>query len=401
MLKNKKIRISHIYFILTFIYIATAFFDSTSASHALLGYIAIVIGILTYLSVPVINRRTQGVFLLIIILYGIYCCLSCQINNSFIDETTKGRLISTICLTIHVALFTKLCLFLDKYSIEKVFYVLIIISVFMTFKTYSGAELIQGLLGIVRIGGLLSGINSYGMFMSVLAAFMFYRILETKGKKTKLVNTLVYIVLITLSATSGSRKAIFGSVIVASLLTLFISNQNRIITLAKIVLGASLLLYLLSILNITSGVFERISTIWDDSSTIVGHSDLVRSEMTKAALKGWMEHPLFGNGFNSFTEKSTFGTYSHNNYAELLFNLGLVGTVLYYFPKAYVFYLYIKNRKGLKDNIAYLFISLFILSMLFDFACVSYYDTLQIFIWWFGAAYIVRYELLIKETLHN
>lgn len=66
-------------------------------------------------------------------------------------------------------------------------------------------------------------------------------------------------------------------------------------------------------------------------------SSIVRSQMRSAAIKGWMRKPIFGYGFNTFKylrspellNGASHG-YSHCNYAELLYNGGIVYTLFYY-----------------------------------------------------------------------
>ncbi|NUM88849.1 MAG: hypothetical protein HUU37_06575, partial [Bdellovibrionales bacterium] len=47
-------------------------------------------------------------------------------------------------------------------------------------------------------------------------------------------------------------------------------------------------------------------------------------------LQLWQQAPLFGNGLDAFRGLSGQGTYAHNNYVELLCDLGLLGTLLFY-----------------------------------------------------------------------
>jgi len=55
-----------------------------------------------------------------------------------------------------------------------------------------------------------------------------------------------------------------------------------------------------------------------------------RAEMVEQGLGLWEQAPLFGNGLDSFRALSGQGTYSHNNYIELLCCLGMAGTLLFY-----------------------------------------------------------------------
>ena len=49
---------------------------------------------------------------------------------------------------------------------------------------------------------------------------------------------------------------------------------------------------------------------------------------------GWSlfrDNPLLGYGVNNFRALSPWNTYAHNNYVELLVDVGVIGTALFYF----------------------------------------------------------------------
>lgn len=55
-----------------------------------------------------------------------------------------------------------------------------------------------------------------------------------------------------------------------------------------------------------------------------------RAEMLEQAVQLWKQAPVFGNGLDAFRGLSGQGTYSHNNYVELLCDIGVAGTLLFY-----------------------------------------------------------------------
>ena len=101
---------------------------------------------------------------------------------------------------------------------------------------------------------------------------------------------------------------------------------------------------------------------YDDSSY------RTRSEMVQQGLQLWRQAPLFGNGLDAFRGLSGQGTYSHNNYVELLCNLGLVGALLFY-----TVYLHVLLRSVRAPLVLRFYCWMFILVLLLaDFAYVSY-----------------------------
>jgi len=94
-----------------------------------------------------------------------------------------------------------------------------------------------------------------------------------------------------------------------------------------------------------------------------------RMYFTEEAFDIWKNSPLIGIGLNNFA--FYYGTYAHNNFVEILANLGFVGFILFY-----LFYLFsaasilsIKNRQLRISALFFIIIFTFM-----DYAWVSYYD---------------------------
>lgn len=57
-----------------------------------------------------------------------------------------------------------------------------------------------------------------------------------------------------------------------------------------------------------------------------------RSAMYQEAWQMFLAKPLFGVGFKQYEVLSSFRTYSHSTYAEIIATTGIIGTVIYFFP---------------------------------------------------------------------
>ena len=79
--------------------------------------------------------------------------------------------------------------------------------------------------------------------------------------------------------------------------------------------------------------------------------------------------------FPSF--EGCFRIYSHNNYLELLFGCGIIGTALYYLGYIYVLFghikLYLKKQIDSKPYIAIIIVQIFL-----EYAYVSYFERTNI-----------------------
>ena len=109
-----------------------------------------------------------------------------------------------------------------------------------------------------------------------------------------------------------------------------------------------------------SRFFVQINSSTPDTSTTE------RMYFIQEGIKGFIQSPFLGNGFQSFEHK--FGRYSHNNFIELLYSGGLLSLTIYY-----SIYYYLYNRlSATRGSIRVLgMLSLFCMLVL-DFAAVTY-----------------------------
>ena len=106
-----------------------------------------------------------------------------------------------------------------------------------------------------------------------------------------------------------------------------------------------------------------------------GNSAAIREVMRNEALARWLESPVWGYGFDSF--KYHFWTvagyfvYSHCNYAELLYNGGLIYAITYYWFFGYVLWNVFKKKIGLSRFRAFS-VAAVISFLVFDYGAVTY-----------------------------
>lgn len=99
-------------------------------------------------------------------------------------------------------------------------------------------------------------------------------------------------------------------------------------------------------------------------------STLVRQVLVDQAVAFWKQSPIIGNGLDTFKVMSSYGVYSHNNYVELLCNLGIIGVIVYY---SYFFYLIVKLfRIKTQNSIKWYWLIIVVCMAIFDVGGVSY-----------------------------
>ena len=75
------------------------------------------------------------------------------------------------------------------------------------------------------------------------------------------------------------------------------------------------------------------------------------------------------------TQRST-EVYAHNNYIELLVDVGIVGIVIYYYIYLYIIFIFIKNRKN--DSVFQIIMFGILISFIVnEYGMVTYYGKFQ------------------------
>jgi O-antigen ligase len=122
-----------------------------------------------------------------------------------------------------------------------------------------------------------------------------------------------------------------------------------------------------------------------------GYSMTERTMMIAYGFDFIMEKPWLGNGFNAFS--TLFGnitgwyTYSHNNFIELLVNTGIVGLIIYYSLTFYIIKGLWKPALKDRDALSQILFLYTIITMVLDYAMVSYSSVPTIFRLMYTARY--------------
>jgi len=148
---------------------------------------------------------------------------------------------------------------------------------------------------------------------------------------------------------------------------LLIHNFRRLIILSIIIGFISFTLFEIDHLDISkNALYERTVTVFDNSDP----SASMRKQMIEDGVEMWKEYPLLGIGLDQYRVISVYGTYSHNNYVELLVNLGLIGLLLYYSIHLFILFSCLKN--AMKSFIKIWSFASIALILMWDMALVSY-----------------------------
>lgn len=204
-------------------------------------------------------------------------------------------------------------------------------------NTYGGVEDIMDFVssgGENRLGSLLGNENAIGLFLAngILCSLIFF--IRNKSRLVKILTVVAMILLLVMLLFTGSRKSL-AFVILGVLFILYFNYRKekfakKLWVLLIVVVAGILLHYAITTLEMFSTINERLGLLFEgafgDGSSY--ETDQRREFMIEEGMAAFYENPLFGNGTGySYT---LFGTYSHNNFVELLMNYGIVGFVAYY-----------------------------------------------------------------------
>lgn len=189
----------------------------------------------------------------------------------------------------------------------------------------------------VIIDGYQINENTFGQIAIGLAAYMVYWS-KKKNWKNLLINVMIVFTIV-LALISGSRKCFISLILYFVAFLLYehppkniVRFVTRMFAVLFVVAGIYLLVMNIGVLYQTVGV--RIESLFAFLGGDIEADGSVETRMMMAetAYKMFQKKPVLGFGLNTFSKIAGFGAYAHNNYIELLANIGLVGFLIYYVP---------------------------------------------------------------------
>lgn len=256
-------------------------------------------------------------------------------SSKRIDKIIDYFIIAGFVITINIFLFTSL-------------------SDWKNIIFYSSNEYVDISSSAGRLGPSV-GLHSNGLGQILILCIMccYYKFTKIKHKKELFLMLLLLLFLVL----TKSRSSIVECIIGIFLINIF-TKQKNIARLKNLIFGSIAFIIILFLLvkipflyNIVGyrltglySIFGRVDV--SDSST------LTRINFVKIGFNIFLSSPLIGVGMNNFSyiaynKYSTWAqVYSHNNFIEILSDLGIVGFFLYY-------YLYFVAFKKLLETIKY------------------------------------------------
>ncbi len=199
----------------------------------------------------------------------------------------------------------------------------------------------------------------------------------------KLIAYPVAFYLVFMVVATGSRKSIITVLLGIFLLTIMVTNRKHHVLRLVLTVGA-ILLFLYWIMTIPA-LYTVLGSRLDSmlgffTNREADYSMTLRLTFMRVAKEIFLDNMFFGAGIINFHvllgTVMNESTYAHNNYYELLADLGLIGFLLYY---SYYVYVALATFKRVIQGSQYakLMLTLVLSILLCDFGIVSFY-TIQI-----------------------
>lgn len=210
---------------------------------------------------------------------------------------------------------------LDDY-LKAIYYAGFIMAGYAIFA-YGLSGIVLRMLSGVRVGSLIGNENSFGMVFSraTLVAFGYYL------SKRRPWYLIVMAVMIFFAFSSGSRKAILIILVGVLGIVVFYFGFKRVWKLFLCLCLIAVAVYFVMSLPFMSSAAQRLV------DSLNGKQDASAFERNSLIRIGWeaiKERPFLGYGIANFGTYFPKTGYSHNNFIEILFSVGMVGFAVYY-----------------------------------------------------------------------
>lgn len=195
-----------------------------------------------------------------------------------------------------------------------------------------------GVMGRFSKTSSIFGGNGPAIILSYVAVITFWLVYTRPdycASKRKIIAYGSIFIFMLISMLMGTKKGIIIFLFGVSLILILSTKNLKVIVFRLLTIGLIILMVYYAIINIPllySSIGYRVEAMLGFLQGESGDaSTRARFAFIQNAWDVFLEHPVLGVGQDGFRYINAFQhTYSHNNYLELLSNLGLIGALVYY-----------------------------------------------------------------------
>lgn len=233
--------------------------------------------------------------------------------------------------------------------------------------------------------------NEIGFMTSTAMLISLYFFKKSKKTYVKLINVCIILLTCVVTLLTGSRTAILNVAAGLALFNYFSSNGKRfkavLIVLVLLFVLYYVIMYVPLFYSIIGWRMEGLFALFTGVGEVESSAD-TRDQFIGDAIERWKESPILGYGIDCYRHVNTIkpNEYSHNNFVELLADLGVVGFVAFYIAHIKNLFILFKFKKD--DSMKWFLITAIIVLLLSDYGTVSYSNLLFMSLIMLSFAYI-------------
>lgn len=317
-----------------------------------------------------------------VVFFFFFCTLSLAWSVSIKDSTfVLSRMIKNIAFAYYIVLYVRS--FRELSNVLLAFYISSVIFLVFLFSVMD-----VSMLGTDRFARTMADeeyLEKYnsnyiaGQFVMAIyfGFFLFWRLLNV-SKFYRYIHIGLTIVMLYVIFVSGSRMSLI--VLAIPLIVFNLGRKNVIKGFLYSVIAVVCLYFVVMKIPV---FYDILGTRVEDAFNVLinneqGTEDVSRLYLIEIGWNKFWESPIWGYGINCFRVFSNRSFlfsgknyYAHNNYAELMVDVGLLGLFIYYYFAHW--YLY-KKYKVIKDEgVKKVLLVLLTVIVISDLAWVSYY----------------------------
>jgi O-antigen ligase len=361
---------------------AQIFFDHTAINQIAMVFMCGMVVVLW-----LAKRKFHFNFYFILTLFFICQSLVFSYNGISINSQTSLNMTNTLILNfiISLALFNYI---LITNSLEKSLYAFAKIGLLFSFfiVIFSFENIFGGRLGnYVNIDVFGKSVQYNANGIAIITGFSYLIYLYKYHMSSNRLNLFILLWLIFIVLLSGSRKGILLLVIGTCLLLYLLNPQKRI---KNVLTGGIIVIALYWSIMYMPPLYDIIGSRMESLFIMFSGNDVGDASIATRNLyieRGWnyfLARPWTGYGLDCFRDlPGSYGTYSHNNFIELLVSGGILSFLFYYYMHIVVI-IKLYNQLNVNNISKFLFV-ISLLLIIMDWGMVTYYERINILLFIF------------------